>query len=163
VQHLREFFLENFAADFEYHPRRGLIYLCLGIAAGFYWALSPADGKFTAVPLVFLLGSFTLLGKGIYLFRPSSEGIGQSMQELEETRSTARRKSFPPLPAQAAQVLQDFGTGSFLLWPLLNLGKDIDQSWDHPPRFAVFLSGAALFLFGWLIRRLTSSAGGHQT
>jgi len=62
------------------------------------------------------------------------------------------------MPASAAQVIQDFGTGSFLLWPLLNFGKDIDPSWDNPPRLAVFVSGAVLFLVGWAIRRFTGSA-----
>jgi hypothetical protein len=160
---LREFFLENFAGDLEYHPRRGLLYLVLSVAAGSYWVFSPAGSKFTVTPLVFLLGSLTLLAKGIFLFRPSSEGLGLSQQELEETRSSARRKGLPPIPAQAAQIVQDFGTGGFLLWPILNVGKDIDKSWDNPPRLAVFLSGAVLFALGWLIRRLTSSSSERQT
>jgi hypothetical protein len=63
----------------------------------------------------------------------------------------------PNNATQAAQIVQDFGTGAFLLWPLLNVGKDIDNSWNNPPCFPVFLTGAILFLLGWLIRRLTSS------
>jgi hypothetical protein len=70
---IREFFLENFAGDLEYHPRRAAIYLILAIAAGCFWIFSPAETKFTVVPLVFALGSLALLGKGIFLLRPSSE------------------------------------------------------------------------------------------
>jgi hypothetical protein len=111
---LREFLLENFAGDLEYHPRRALLYLSLSVAAGAYWVFSPASAKFTATPLVFILGSLTVLFKGIFLLRPSSEGIGLSQQELEEARSSARHKGLPSIPAQAAQIAQDFGTGGFL-------------------------------------------------
>jgi glycerol uptake facilitator-like aquaporin len=62
-----------------------------------------------------------------------------------------------PIPSQVAQIVQEFGTGAFLLWPLLMLGKDIDHSRDNPPRFAIFLIGAALFFLGWFIRRVTLS------
>jgi hypothetical protein len=155
---LREFLLENFAGDLQYHPRRALLYLLLGVASACYWAFSPEDGKLNVIPLVFILGSLTLLVKGIFLFRPSSEGVGLSQQEVEEARAAGSRKGFPPIATQAAQIVQDFGTGGFLLWPLLALAKDIDQSWDNPPRFAVFVSGGALFVVGWLVRRLTSSS-----
>jgi hypothetical protein len=84
------------------------------VAAGAYWVFSPASAKFTATPLVFILGSLTVLFKGIFLLRPSSEGIGLSQQELEEARSSARHKGLPSIPAQAAQIAQDFGTGGFL-------------------------------------------------
>lgn len=145
---VREFFLENFAGDLEYHPRRGAVYLALGVASACFWIFSPAGKKFTLVPLVFALGTLTLLGKGIYLLRPSSEGFGVSDAELE----TAKRKRFPSIAEQAAQVVQDFGTGGLLLWPLLNLGVDIDQSWSRPPRWPVFIVGASLFALGWIIR-----------
>jgi hypothetical protein len=148
---LREFFLENFAGDLEYHPRRAAVYLALAVGAACYWMFSPADAKFTPVPLVFALGSLTLLGKGIYLLRPSSEGFGVSDAEL----ATAKRKSLPSIPEQAAQVVQDFGTGGLLLWPLLNFGVSIDQTWNRPPRLPVFVMGASLFGIGWLIRRFT--------
>src|SRR5207245_781474 len=69
----------------------------------------------------------------------------------------SNRKSLPSIVAQASQVVQDFGTGSFLLWPLLNIGKDIDKSWSDPPRFRVFLTGAILLLLGWALRRVASS------
>jgi hypothetical protein len=152
---LREFFLENFAGDLEYHRRRAAVYLFLATAAACFWIFSPADSKFTPVPLVFALGSLTLLGKGIFLLRPPSEGIGLSDAELRELATSGKRKNLPSIPAQAAQAVQDFGTGGLLLWPLLNLGKDIDQSWSSPPRWPVFLTGAFLFGLGWVIRRFT--------
>ncbi len=155
---LREFFLENFAGDLEYHPRRAVLYLSLATAALCFWIFSPSETKFTAIPLVFALGSLTLLLKGIFLLRTSSEGLGLSEQELADLSDPTNRKTFPSIVTQAAQIVQDFGTGAFLLWPLLNVGKDIDSSWNDPPRFPVFLTGAILFLLGWLIRHLTSSA-----
>lgn len=151
---LRESFLENFAGDLEYHPRRALIYLVLGVGAACFWIFSPADSKFASVPLVFALGSLTLFAKGIFLLRPSSEGIGLSDAEARELARTGTRKLLPSIPAQAAQVVQDFGTGGLLLWPLLNLGQDIDHTWSNPPRLPVFAIGGLLFGVGWLIRRL---------
>jgi hypothetical protein len=155
---LREFLLENIAGDLEYHPRRALLYLSLATAAICYWFFSPSERKFAATPLVFALGSLTLLLKGTFLLRRSSEGLGLSEQELTNLSDAANRKRLPSIPTQAAQIIQDFGTGALLLWPLLNIGKDIDNSWINPPRFPVFITGAILFLLGWLIRRLTSSA-----
>ncbi len=152
---IREFFLENFAGDLEYHPRRAAIYLLLSVGAVGNWILSTPESKFTTVPLVFVLGSLTLLGKGIYLLRPSSEGIGLTPWELAELATSVKQKKLASVPAQAAQILQDFGTGGLLLWPLLNLGKDVDQNWSNPPRLPVFLAGAFLFGLGWLIRRFT--------
>jgi hypothetical protein len=156
---MRELFLENFAGDLEYHPRRAAIYLILAASSVCFWAFSPTTSKFTPVPLIFVLGGLTLLIKGIFLLRPSSEGIGLSDSELTELTTSAQRKKFPSIPSQAAQIVQDFGAGGLLLWPLLNMGKDIDQSWSNPPRWAVFGVGAFLFCFGWLIRRLTRDQG----
>ena len=155
---IREFFLENFAGDLEYHPRRASLYLGLGIGAGCFWLFSPYEKRFSAVPLIFVLGSLTLFVKGIFLLRKSSEGLGLSHQNLAELRDHSHSKDFPSIASQAAQVVQDFGTGSFLLWPLLNVGKDIDPSWNNPPRLAVFVSGAVLFFVGWAIGRFTTSA-----
>jgi hypothetical protein len=152
---LREFFLENFAGDLEYHPRRGAIYLILAVGSGCFWIFSPAASKFTPVPLIFALGSLTLLGKGIYLLRPSSEGIGLSHTELVELGTSAKHKKLPSIPAQAAQVVQDFGTGGLLLWPLLNLGKDFDQTWNSHPQLPVFAAGAFFVGLGWAVRRFT--------
>jgi hypothetical protein len=53
---IREFFLENFAGDLEYHPRRGLLYLGLAIAAECLWIFSSYEERFTAIRLVFLSG-----------------------------------------------------------------------------------------------------------
>jgi hypothetical protein len=158
---LREFLFENFAGDLEYHPRRGILYLGLAAAALCFWIFSPPETKFSTTPLVFVLGSLTLLLKGIFLLRKSSEGLGLSALEMAELSNPSNRKGLPSIPNQAAQIVQDFGAGSLLLWPLLNVGKDIDQSWGNPPRGSVFLSGAILFILGWLIRRLTSSPPGH--
>ncbi len=155
---LREFFFENFAADLEYHPRRAALYFALAIAAAAFWFFSPAETKFTATPLVFALGALTLLAKGIFLLRRSSEGLGLYQSDLAALSDPANRKQLPSIPALAAQILQDFGAGPLLLWPLLNVGKDIDQSWSDPPRLHVFATGAVLFLLGCTIRRLTTDA-----
>jgi len=155
---IREFFLGNFAGDLEYHPRRGLLYVGLAIAAECVWIFSRYEGRFTAAPLIFALGGVALLVKGIFLFRKSSEGVGLSQQNVTQWPDSPPPKSLSSVPASAAQVIQDFGTGAFLLWPVLNVGKEIDPSWDNPPRLAVFASGAVLFFVGWAIRRLTGSA-----
>jgi hypothetical protein len=154
---IREFFLENFAGDLEYHPRRAVLYLVLGGIALCSWIFSAYESKFTVIPSIVLLGSLTLLLKGVPLLRKSSEGLGLSLQEIADLSNPSNRKSLPSIATQAAQIVQDFGTGPFLLWPLLNLGKDFGQSWSTPPLFHVFLSGAILFFIGWIIRWATSS------
>jgi hypothetical protein len=154
---LREFFLENFAGDLEYHPGRAVLYLSLGAIALCSWTLAAYQNKFTLVPLVVFLGGLTLLLKGIFLLRKSSEGLGLSSQDIAALSSPSNRKDLPPIAAQAAQVIQDFGTGPALLWPLLISAKDIDGSWTNPPLLGVFLAGAILFLLGWIVRRATSS------
>jgi len=154
---IREVLLENFAGDLEYHPRRAILYLVPAVAAFCFWFFSPSNLQFNTAPLVFALGSVTLLLKGIFLLRKSSEGLGLSKQELVNLSGPAYRKSLPTVRAQLMQVVQDFGTGSFLLWPLLNLGKDVNQSWVEPPLFRVFISGAILLFLGWVMRRTASS------
>jgi hypothetical protein len=151
---LRQFLSENFAGDLEYHPRRAAIYLLLGAASACFWYFSPATSKFTVTPLVFLLGAITLVTKGVFLLRKSSEGLGLTESDWQALSDPANRKPLPELPEQFAQVVQDFGAGSLLLWPLLNLAGDIDRSWINPPKFKVFVTGAVLFFFGWLIRKL---------
>jgi hypothetical protein len=153
---LGESLLENFAGDLEYHPRRAALYLGLGMAAACFWIFSSPETKFNPTPLVFALGSLTLLLKGVFLLRKSSEGIGLSEQEVSALSKPSNRKSLPSLPYQAAQIVQDFGAGALLLWPLLRYGKGIDESWDNAPTFRVFVTGAFLFGLGWLIRRLTT-------
>jgi len=154
---LREIFVENFAGDLEYHPRRAVVCLILAVAAFCVWFLSSSEAQFTTVPLVFALGSLALLIKGIFLLRKSSEGLGLSDQELAKLSDPSNRKSLPSIAGQASQVVQDFGTGALLLWPLLKIGKDIDKSWSDPPLFRVFLTGAIVFMVGWALRRVTSS------
>ena len=95
---LREFFLENFAGDLEYHPHRALLYLGLAAAALCYWIFAPPETKFDAVPLVFALGSFALALKGIFLFRKSSEGIGLTSSDFDELSIPANRKKLPSIP-----------------------------------------------------------------
>lgn len=151
---LRESIVENFAGDLEYHPRRGVLYIVLAGAAFCFFYLSPGETRFTTIPLSFCLGSIALLLKGIFLCRKSSEGLGLSAEELSRLST---RKKLPSIPGQVAQVVQDFGAGSLLLWPLLEAGKDFDASWTSPPRLRVFLLGAALSFSGWIIRRLTES------
>jgi hypothetical protein len=112
---LREFLLENIAGDLEYHPRRALPYLSLATAAICYWFFSPSERKFAATPLVFALGSLTLLLKRTFLLRRSSEGLGLSEQELTNLSDAANRKRLPSIPNQTAQIVQDFGTGALLL------------------------------------------------
>lgn len=124
--------------DLEYHPRRAALYLTLGTVALCSWIFSAYENKFTVLPLVVFLGSLTLLLKGIFLLRKSSEGIGLSQLEIANLSDPSNRKSLPSIPAQAAQIVQDFGAGPFLLWPLLNVVKDFDQSWNNPPLFVFF-------------------------
>jgi hypothetical protein len=150
---IRDFFLENFAGDLEYHPRRALVYLTLGIASASFWIFSSHDDKFAAVPLVFALGSLTLAAKGVFLLRKSSEGLGLSYQDLSNLSGS---KPMPSITSQAAQVVQDFGTGALLLWPLLHIGRDLDPAWNNPPRLLILVSAAVLFSLGWVVRRLTS-------
>jgi hypothetical protein len=154
--------MENFAGDLEYHPRRAMIYLGLGVAAMCFWIFSAPESKLNIVTLVFALGSLTLFLKGVFLLRKSSEGLGLTQREHEQLSGPANRKRLPSLPNQAAQIVQDFGTGSLLLWPILNVGKDIDHDWINPPRVPVFLTGAVLFSLGWVIRRLTSVPSEHS-
>ncbi|MGH9733302.1 MAG: hypothetical protein ACRD8A_01770 [Candidatus Acidiferrales bacterium] len=153
----RETLLDNFAGDLEDHPRRGFLYLILGTAAMCLWVLTPPPGKLTVIPLILGLGSLTLLLKGLFLFRKSSEGLGLSDRDLAELSDPSHRKELPPIAIQAAQILQDFGTGAFLLWPLLHFGGAINPSWNKAPLLALFGCGAALFFLGLLIRRLASA------
>jgi hypothetical protein len=152
---LGETVFEQFAGDLEYHPRRAFLYLVLAVVSFCFWLSSaPADG-FTTRPIIFALGSLTLALKGVLLLRKWSEGLGLAQQERDALSSAARRKALPKLPEQAAQVVQDFGASSMLLWPLLNIGRDIDALWTDPPSVLVFLCGLAMFGLGWIIRRLT--------
>lgn len=150
----RENLLENFAGNLEYHPRRAAIYFVLGLGAACVWFFWPMERTPSTVPLIFAAGSISLIGKGIFLMRRSSEGIGLSDSELRELSSSARQKSLPSLPEQAAQVLQDFGTGGLLLWPMVKVFAN-NKDWSEARRLPVFVWGLVLFGLGWMIRRLT--------
>jgi hypothetical protein len=89
--------------------------------------------------------------------RKSSEGLALSDQELAKLSDPSNRKRLPSLTTQISQIIQDFGAGSFILWPLLKMGKGIDKSWSDPPLFRVFLIGAILFVLGWAVRRVFSN------
>ena len=97
---LREFFWENFAGDLEYHPRRAVLYLGFAAVALCYWIFAPAEIKFAAIPLVFVLGSLTLILKGIFPLRKSSERIGLTSSDFDELSIPANRKRLPSLPAK---------------------------------------------------------------
>jgi hypothetical protein len=153
---LREFFLENLAADLEYHPRRGALYLGLGVACLCVWMFAPSGPGYTVVRLVFGVGSLGLLLKGAFLLRKASEGLGLSELELAQLSDPSTRKTLPPMPTVAAQIIQDFGTGVFLLGPVLHLATNVNEAWRGLPGLLVTLIGAGLFLVGWLVRRLTS-------
>jgi hypothetical protein len=114
---LRERVWEDLAADLEYHPKRGLLYLCLAAAAFAFWACSSPDHRVTSAPLVFLVGGVALLLKGLFLFRKSSEGLALTQYQLDELSAPSNRKVLPPVSILAAQIIQDFGTGALLAWP----------------------------------------------
>ena len=153
---IRDSLLENLAGDLEYHPRRAAVYLAIAAGAICFWIYSPSDTKFQYLPLVFGLGGLGLLAKGALLFRKSSEGIGLSEEDISKLSGSYKRKVLPPVPSQAAQILQDFAAGPLLLWPLLKLGSDANNSVNNPVTIQVFITGAILFGLGWLVRRLTS-------
>ncbi len=84
-----------------------------------------------------------------------------SFQEVEALKAAVKRKDMTSIPTQAAQMVQDFGTGCLLFWPLLNMGRDIDHAWSAPPRSQVFIVGSCLFGIGWMIRRFTQQNDAH--
>jgi len=90
---LREFFLENFAGNLEYHPRRAILYLALSAAALCFWIFSSPEIKFSATLLVFGLGGLTLVLKGIFLLRKSSEGLGLTQSDPDDLSATSNRKA----------------------------------------------------------------------
>ena len=150
--------MDNIAGDLEYHPRRALLYLALAVVAMAFWYFSPAEKQFTAVPLLSGLGGVSLALKGIFLLRKSSEGLGLSENELAALSKAARNKVSPSLPAQAAQILQDFGTGPMLLWPFIDSFRNIsNNAGDRTRVLPVFVIGAILFGMGWVIRRFTAA------
>jgi len=152
----RERLFEELAGDLEYHPKRGLVYLAFGAGALCYWIFPPSSTRSDIVPLLFGLGSITLLLKGVLLLRKTSEGLGLTQRELDQLSDPSTRKSLPPIPTMAAQLVQDFGAGALLLGPFLHALENIDEP-SKLPSFPVFLAGGIIFFIGWLFRRLTSS------
>lgn len=147
----REWLLENFAGDLEYHPKRGYVYLGLAILSAMPWIVAPPDSGFTLLPLAFALGGVGLFGKAIYLFRKSSEGIGLTIQDEVALEATAKQKKLRNFPVEVAQVVQDFGTGVLLL--ALFLGRSRDAS-GNPLKLMMLLIGASVFAVGWFVRWL---------
>jgi len=150
----RDSLLDNFAGDLEYHPRRGALYLVLAAAAFCRFYLTPADARFTATSLVFAFGAITLLIKGLFLCRKSSEGLGLTETDLNKLSS---RKDLSSIPNLVAQIVQDFGAGPLLFWPFLRIGKDIDASWSTATEFQVLITGVILFSLGWVVRHATKT------
>jgi hypothetical protein len=151
---LRDSLLDNFAGDLEYHPRRGALYLVLATASFGCFYFAPGDAKFTALPLVFAFGATTLLVKGVFLCRKSSEGLGLTETELNKLSS---RKDLPSIPNLTAQIVQDFGAGPLFLWPFLRVVRDPDSSWSSTTEFQLLITGLILFAMGWVVRRATKA------
>lgn len=163
----REVVFDNLIGDLEYHPKRGVLYLVLSVGAVCLWVLAPPDKKLSLVPLVFGAGSLTLLLKGVFFLRKTSDGIGNSSQglglshhEVARFSATSPKRTLPSIPALAAQVIQDFGAGALFLGPALRVINSINDYRTNLPSFEVLLTGGGLFLVGWFIRRLTSPASG---
>jgi hypothetical protein len=161
---IREFVFENLIGDLEYHPKRGLVYLGLGVAALCVWLFEPSDTRFSVIPLVSGVGSLALFLKGIFFLRKTSDGLGDSHQGLGLSRQSVAQlsrpsppKTFPSIPALTAQIIQDFGAGGLLAGPLLHTADNVTDSRHNISSLAVFIIGATLFLIGWAIRRLSSS------
>ncbi len=152
----RESVLENLAGDLEFHPKRGAIYSALGAVALCYWLLTPSGDRLAVVPYVCGLGGLALLLKATFLFRRTSEGLGLTQMDLARLSDPASRKALPPVSCLVGQLVQDFGAGPLLLGPLLYIAKDVDKL-SELPALPVFCVGLALFLVGWLVRRLTSA------
>jgi hypothetical protein len=160
----REFLFDELIGDLEYHPKRGVLYLGLGAASLCYWIFTPPDDRFSTTPLLFGLGSLALLLKGVFFLRRSSEGIDTSQQGLKLSlkeapqiyNAPAGKQRSPPVAVLAAQLVQDFGAGPCLSWPLLHLADRANESWDLPA-LPVFLAGALVFSIGWLLRRFARS------
>src|SRR5882762_1592392 len=109
---IREFVFESLIGDLEYHPKRGVVYLGLGVAALCGWIFEPSDTKFSMIPLVFGVGSLALFLKGIFLLRKTSDGLGDSHQGLglsqqavAQLSRTSTPKTFPSIPTLTAQII----------------------------------------------------------
>src|SRR5712691_1538246 len=161
---LRQRLLENVAGDLGYNPRRAAFYVVLGALALAACVFSRERAEYSFVPSVLALGGLALVGKGIFMFRKQSAGLGTTEESLlgpsrprvpttpvPLADETAQRS----LPERAAQFMQDFAIGPLLLWPLINVGVNIDGIGSRPRVLPVFVTGALLYAGGWLLRRLT--------
>jgi len=152
----REELVEYFASDLEYNPRKALVYVLLGLGSICYWILISGEGKFTNVHAIFALGSITLLIKGIFLLRKSSEGIGLTEPDLQELAKRSRLKHLPSTGTLAGQILRDFGIGATLLWPIVYLyASDVETK---RPTLSIFFIGIALAALGWFLERQTKKS-----
>jgi hypothetical protein len=161
---LREVIFENLIGDLDYHPKRGGLYLCLGAAALCLWAFASPDARFSTVPLVLGAGSLTLMLKGVFLLRKTSKGLDTSQDGLSLSRvgpislteGASPSKHVRPWPASAAQIVQDFGAGALLLWPVLHFAQSVNEEWNLPT-VPVLLGGLGIFLLGWGLGRIFRS------
>jgi hypothetical protein len=157
----RDLIFENLIGDLDYDPKRGALYLCLSAAALCFWVLASPNAKFSPVPMVLGAGGITLFLKGVFLLRKTSKGLDTSQGGLSLSTSTpevlpesaSSSRPIRPWPSNAAQLVQDFGAGSLLLWPVLHVAESVNEGWN-PPVFPVALGGAAIFLLGWGMRRI---------
>jgi hypothetical protein len=140
----REKIFDNLVGDLEYHPKRALLYLALGVAALSVWAFASHGQKVVVVRMVFAAGGVALLLKGIFLLRKTSDGLGRSTKlldlgklEIPEPFPLSTPRTFPPLPAVVAQLTQDFGAGALLLGPLLRAANVVTDYSNNLPSFQV--------------------------
>ncbi len=160
---VHEVVFEKLIGDLNYDPKRGGLYLCLGLMALGLWFFASPDARFSPVPLIVGAGGVILLLKGLYLFRKTSSGldVSQSGLSLSRTQSETLTKN-PSLsktggPAPLfAQIVQDFGAGALLLWPVLHIAQTVNPGWKLPT-VPVGLGGIGIFLFGWGIGRIFRS------
>lgn len=146
----RDSLWEDLAGDLEYHPGRAAVYLSLGAISLGIWIFSPHD--FIVIPLVFGLGSVSLLIKGIFLLRKSSEGIGLTEKDLDALSNNPNRKGLPSVTSQTGQIVQDFGAGALFLEPVVMSLRVVAPSSMNLKPIQIILLGTLLFFFGWLIR-----------
>ena len=145
---LRDIFVENFAGDLEYHPRRAFLYFSLAVAAFCFWIFSPSNVQFTTVPLVFALGGLAL---------QSSEGLGLSDQELAELSNPANRKRLPSIAAQASQIVQASARARFF-FGLFSISAGTSTNHGVTLRYSEYFSSARFFFpIGWAVRRAFST------
>ena len=151
---LREWLLENFAGDLEYHPKRAYAYLGLGILAIFSWYFSSSETESTTLPLMFASGGVGLIGKAIFLFRKSSEGLGLTFEDKVALGEAAKQKKLASFSLQVAQIVQDFGVGVILLAFFVGASRNTKSTTSHASTHELILAGGCVFAVGWLVRWL---------